>query len=206
LAYLASRRPDLNIIGLDASAEMVRFGSQQLRRAGLDRRVRLLHGDMREFRKSIPAGTDLISSIFSLHHLPTRDDLLACLREITATVADPSTRVWIFDHTRPRRLRTARDVAEIFTPEASPAFREDSCNSLCASWSFEELKAVLLELLPSELHAAKSRLLPLYQIHWVPGSASGRSTFWSDGKLPSKVTAEARILSMLFRTTPHRQR
>jgi tRNA (cmo5U34)-methyltransferase len=204
LAYLASRRPDLNIIGLDASADMVRFGNQQLRRAGLHRRVRLLHGDMREFRKWIPAGTDLISSIFSLHHLSTRDDLLACMREISATVADQSTRLWIFDHVRPRRRRTAGDVAEIFTPEASPAFCEDSCNSLCASWSFEELTAVLLEMLPAALQAAKSRLLPLYQIHWVPAATSGDSAFWIDGNLPRKVIAETRVLSMLFRTSPHR--
>lgn len=204
LAYLASRRPDLNIIGLDASADMVRVGSQELRRAGLDRRVRLLHGDMREFRNWIPAGTDLISSIFSLHHLSTRDDLLACMREISATLADQGTRLWIFDHARPRRRRTAGDVAEIFTPEASPAFREDSYNSLCASWSFAELKAVLLEMMPAALHAAKSRLLPLYQIHWVPAATSGSSDFWIDGNLPQKVIAETRILSMLFRTSPHR--
>lgn len=206
LAYLASRRPDLSIIGLDASADMIRVGRQHLRRAGLENRVRLLHGDMREFQELIPAGTELVSSIFSLHHLATRDDLAACLREISVTVAGQRARLWIFDHARPRRARTAGDVAEIFTPEASPAFCKDSCNSLCASWSFEELKAALLEMLPVPLRAARARLLPLYQIHWAAVAANAPSGFWIDADLPPKARVEARILSALFRTAPHKGR
>jgi tRNA (cmo5U34)-methyltransferase len=200
LAYLASHRPDLEIIGLDTSEEMVRFGSQQLSRTGLDRRVRLMHGDMREFRKIITSGADLVSSIFSLHHLTTSADLVSCIQEITAIMVRQSTRLWIFDHARPRRPPTAREVPEIFTPGASAAFRRDSYNSLCASWSFEELKAVLRDFIPGPIRASISRLLPFYQMHWTPTAKSGQCSSWlEDGYLPRRAQADARILAIILR-------
>jgi arsenite methyltransferase len=138
LAYLATHRPDLDITGLDLAEDMVASGRRHLAAAGLANRVRLLHGDMREFRRLIHDPADILSSVFSLHHLTGRDDLFACLREIAAMVNAEGTALWIFDHVRPRRRRTAEEVPEIFTPGASRAFRDDSRNSLCASWGFEE--------------------------------------------------------------------
>ena len=122
LAHLAAHRPDLKIVGLDLAEEMVRIGRRHLARAGLDGRVRLLHGDMREFRKVVPAGADLVTSIFSLHHLTTRDDLLACLRETAAAIESEHPLLWIFDHVRPRRQRTAEDVPEILHPMRARPF------------------------------------------------------------------------------------
>ncbi len=203
LAHLAAHRPDLTILGLDFSEEMVRLGRRHLAGTGLDGRVRLQCGDMREFRKLVPARTDLVTSIFSLHHLATRDELFACLREIAAALEDRDTRLWIFDHVRPRRQRTAEDVPEIFTPDASPAFCEDSRNSLRASWSFDELRTALREILPARIRAAHSRLLPLYQIHWIPPRSAAPAGPWIEAEaLPSAVRRDAQLLSLLFRTMP----
>ncbi|MGH7115004.1 MAG: class I SAM-dependent methyltransferase [Stellaceae bacterium] len=203
LAYLAARRPDLRITGLDFAPDMVRIGQQHIARAGLTDRVRLMHGDMRAFRALAPDRADLISSIFSLHHLATRDDLLACLREIAIAIDVDHALLWIFDHARPRRQRTADEVPDIFTPDASPAFREDSRNSLSASWSFAELGAALSETLPRGFHAARSRLLPLYQIHWVePQALADRGRWVEDRDLRPALRREARLLRLLFRRTP----
>ena len=186
---------------------MVQVGRRHLARAGLDGRVRLLHGDMREFRRLAPARTDLVTSIFSLHHLTTRDDLLACLRETAQTIENQHSQLWIFDHVRPRRQRTAKDVPEIFTPDASPAFCEDSRNSLCASWSFGELRAALRATFPAGVRAARSRLLPLYQIHWTPPHPTANRgqwpAQWIEGAGPSAaVRREAHLLTLLFRRMP----
>lgn len=202
LACLAAHRPDLTITGIDLAADMVRIGRRHLARAGLDARVRLIDGDMREFRKVAPARIDLVSSIFSLHHLPTRADLLACLREIAGAIGSGD-RLWIFDHARPRRRRTAVEVPEIFTPGARPAFQQDSYNSLCASWSFDELRAALREILPVELRAARAKLLPLYQIHWTPvaPAAAERARQWiEDETLSPDARRGAQLLSHLFST------
>jgi SAM-dependent methyltransferase len=203
LAYLAARRPDLDILGLDFSEEMIRVGRQHLAGAGLDGRVRLRCGDMREFRKFAPARTDLVTSIFSLHHLTTREELFTCLREIAAAVENRPMLLWIFDHVRPRRKRTAEDVPEVFTPDASPAFCQDSGNSLRASWSFDELHTALREIVPARTQAARSRLLPLYQIHWTPARSAAPAGQWIEAAdLPAAVRREAKLLSLLFRTNP----
>jgi hypothetical protein len=80
--------------------------------------VHLLQGDMREFAKMVPDRIDVISCVFALHHLTTHADLMACLREIAKVAASHHAPVWIFDHARPRRRKTAEEVPEIFTPTA----------------------------------------------------------------------------------------
>lgn len=205
LACLARHRPDLDITGIDLAEDMVAAGRRQLTAAGLDRNIRLVHGDMREFRRLATRPADIVSSVFSLHHLPGWEDLLACLREIAAAVDGGHTAMWIFDHVRPRRRRTAEEVPEIFTAEASHAFREDSRNSLCASWSFAELEAALRETLSVAVHAAPSRLLPLYQIHWAAPALRGRSgaARWvEDPGAPARIRVEARLLARLFGSFP----
>lgn len=205
LTYLARHRPDLDITGLDLAEDMVASGGRHLAAAGLDDKVRLLHGDMREFRRLIPRPADILSSIFSLHHLTSRDDLFACLREIAAAVNGETSRLWIFDHVRPRRRRTAEEVPEIFTPDASRAFRADSCNSLCASWSFAELAAALRETLGAGVCGARSRLLPLYQIHWAAPAlnrGTAAAAWIEDADLPDRARVEAGILARLFRALP----
>lgn len=202
LAYLAAHRPDLKILGVDAAADMVLAGRRHLAETGLDGRVSLTDGDMRQFHGLLPSRTDLVSSIFSLHHLTTRGDLLACLREIAAVIGDRNARLWIFDHARPRRDRTAVEVPEIFTPDASPAFRADSRNSLRASWSFTELGTALRETLPVAARGARSRLLPLYQIHWTQPGLPANAAPWVEGEAPPALCRDARRLSLLFRNSP----
>jgi len=82
LGYVARRRPDLRIIGFDISERMVDVGNEMLRKEGLFDRVELRVGDMTAFRAQLPKHVDLITSIFSLHHLPTSGDLHACLLEV----------------------------------------------------------------------------------------------------------------------------
>lgn len=207
LAYLATHRPDLDITGIDLAEDMVLAGRRHLAAAGVADRVRLLHGDMREFRKVAPARIDLVSSVFSLHHLTADDDLLACLREIAAALIGEQAVLWIFDHVRPRRRQTAEEVPEIFTAGASPVFCEDSRNSLYASWTFDELETRLRQILPVEVQAARSRLLPLYQIHWTSPRATTDPGAWIErDDLRPAEKSEAKILSSLFRTAPGRDR
>lgn len=206
LGYVAKHRPDLRIVGLDFAPGMVRVGNEALARAGLSDRVTLLRGDMRRFTHAVAERIDLISCVFALHHLTTRRDLQTCLEEIGRVVARQNARLWIFDHARPRRRKTAKEVPQIFTPTASPAFREDSYNSLCASWTFEELNGALRAVLPRRLRGCKANFLPLYQIHWLDqaGDAVNRSAWAETNDLPAAVRHEANMLSRLFPSAPQR--
>jgi SAM-dependent methyltransferase len=205
LAYLAKRRPDLKILGVDLAEDMVAVGRRHLVASGLDDRVRLVHGDMREFRRLLPARADIVTSVFSMHHLAAWEDLRACLGEVAAAVDGGQASLWIFDHVRPRRGRTAEEVPDIFTPDASAAFCEDSRNSLRASWSFSELGTALRAALPISGHGAQSRWLPLYQIHWASPFTrdSDGGVEWIDEQdLPRGARVEALVLSRLFGATP----
>lgn len=202
-AYLARRRPDLAIRGFDLSEPMVSLGNDMLSREGLADRVRLCVGDMTRFANELREPVGLITSIFSLHHLPSPTHLGACLRQVAQARAHGGAGVWIFDHARPRRRQTAEVFPEVFTPTASAAFKQDSRNSLIASWSYDELRGAAGEAF-GEPFGALARFLRLYQIHWLYGAgpADRRSLWNSPGDLPAPARREARQLAALFSRLP----
>jgi len=204
LAYLATCRPDLQITGIDLAGDMVQAGREMLARKGLEQRVRLVVGDMREFRSIAPRRVGLISSVFSLHHLPTHGDLTACLQEMAAAVTALQARVWIFDHARPRRGATARRFPEVFTPHASVAFKLDSCNSLKASWSFRELREALDSTMGVPVRSSLARLLPVYQLHWLGKMLpdSNHLLWRTPDALLTRTLEDAASLARLFRRPP----
>lgn len=167
LAYLAERRPDITIVGIDLAPTMVEVGNRFLVRRGLANRVRLEVGDMTAFANALKEPVDLVSSVFSLHHLPAAEDLEDCLREIRAVRERAGCGVWIFDHARPRHPDTPRVFPEIFTPNAPPGFNEDSRNSLIASHSFDELRRQLERAGLGPAQGRLSRWMRLYQAHWT---------------------------------------
>jgi len=203
LLYLARRRPDLTITGIEFADNMIEVGREVIVRAGMSRRIRLLQGDMRAFRHMVSEKIDLITSVFSLHHLETRRDLDLCIDEIVSAVRDKPAGVWIFDHARPRRRATALEFPEIFTPDTAAAFRDDSRNSLCASWSFDELATGLRGALGGELRSERARIVPLYQIHWLAPQGDRADAVWEEPvELGPEMRREARNLRRLFRTAP----
>lgn len=207
LSYLAARRPDLRITGIDLSLGMVEAGKALLADRGTAGRVTIVPGDMRHFRSCVDQKIDLVTSVFSLHHLPTYDDLSACIREIAnATVAD-NAQFWIFDFARPKRQSTARQFPEVFTPEDSPTFKLDTSNSLTASWTFEELRGVLGTCFPGKIKSSLARLLPLYQLHCmgVERVVSNEPLWHDDSTLPRPAFRDAERLARLFPWAPGRR-
>jgi len=137
--------------------------------AGLEERIKLIVGNMTEFSDIIPEEVDIISSIFALHHLPSYNDSVQCLKEIDRVRKRTDCAVWIFDHTRPRSRKTAEVFPDLFTPQASERFRVDSTNSLLASFSFREMSDMIDSVFKEKFKHECSRLLRLYQIHWKAG-------------------------------------
>ena len=205
LMYLARCRGDIRIIGLELSSEMVSLGNKVIRGIGLDRRVKLIQGDMTDFRDQIDTGFDVISSIFAFHHLPGYDDLRKCLSEIAAICDRFGCAVWTFDHTRPRLRRTARIFPEIFTPDAPEFFRQDSTNSLIGAFSFLEMSDYFESCFKGPISHCCSKLMRLYQIHWSKGKKSGLSNNrkeLTEDLLPPNAKKEYRSLRWLFSSDP----
>lgn len=179
LAYLAQRRPDIRIIGIDLAPTMVEVGNRFLAEEGIAERVQLTVGDMTAFANALVGPVDLVSSVFSLHHLPTTEHLQDCLREIRAVRERTGCGVWIFDHVRPRHPDTPKVFPKIFTPNAPAGFNEDSRNSLIASYSSEELRRQLEQAGLGAAHHRTSRWMQLYQAHWLePQRKQGTPGSW----------------------------
>ena len=203
LSYLAQRRPDIRIIGIDLAPTMVEVGNRFLAQQGLAGRVTLKVGDMTSFGALLPEPVDLISSVFSLHHLPTEEHLKSCLSEIAAARQRTGCGMWLFDHARPRHPATPQIFPEIFTPDAPNAFKQDSCNSLIASHSFAELCEHLHGVGLEATHHRLSRWMRLYQVHWLePAQVSKPGGAWQDAALLSKAQHDYTGLRRLFPDVP----
>lgn len=206
LVYLAESRPDVRIIGLDLSETMVKTGRHFLEEMGMSGRVELRLGDMASFLDTLPGPIDLISSVFSLHHLPDRRLLAKCLGEMKVARERFGSAIWLFDHVRPRHPGTPQIFPEVFTPKASSIFKTDSSNSLIASWSFAELTKSVDEagLVPARHVCA--RLLRLYQVHWMESALRKESghSHWVERKLPPQAAQDFQTLRWLFPETPVR--
>ena len=205
LSHFARCRTDSRIIGLELSEGMVNVGNRALREAGLSTSVRLDLGDMTQFSDRVSEKVDVVSSIFSFHHLPSSDSLSRCLDEVRKVRERWGCGVWIFDHCRPRAMETAEVFPELFTPQASESFRRDSRNSLLASFSFRELSELIEADSMGKFSHECSRLLRLYQIHWLKaedGKRYDRLPLSSEVTLRPEELRAFEQLKMLFKRKP----
>lgn len=202
LGYLASCRPDLNIIGIDLSAPMVATGRRALGARGLAERVNLIEGDMTDFAALLPPKVDMVSTIFALHHLPSAAHLAACLAQMAAVRKATGCAVWVFDHVRPNHPATPEVFPRIFTPTAAREFQLDSQNSLIASWGFDELSQALTSAFGEAIVHRRSRLLRLYQCHWLPARDQASKARWQGAELAGATRKDYRSLAGIFPGVP----
>ena len=205
LIHLARCRPDIRITGFDLSDAMVELGTRAIEDAGLGGRLNLELGDMTTLGDLVPAPVDVVTSVFSLHHLPAPEDLRRCLEGITQIRHRTGCGVWIFDHSRPRHPRTAAELPGIFTPDASPAFQCDSRNSLIAAWSFDELAGALDKAAMGAFRHVKSSLRLPWQAHWlepVGRSAGNGEPVWRGEPLSPRAARDFRGLRLVLWRVP----
>lgn len=202
ISYLAACRPDARILGLDLSPAMVELGTEKLVQDRLYPKVQLSIGDMTCFRDLIPGRVDVISSVFSLHHLPDHASLEKCFLEMEYVRRLSSGAVWIFDHARPRHPGTAEEFPKIFTPSAAASFQRDSRNSLLASFSFTEMSAALDRAFDRPVRHVLSRALRLYQAHWIEAGSDESRGIWKGKPLPPPACDTFRGLRRIMGGVP----
>jgi len=199
LAYLAERRPDLNIIGIELAPDMAALGRQHLKALGLSHRVELRLGDMTTVSSLVTERIDTISSVFSLHHLPSLDSVATCIQEMRQLRERDGSAIWVFDFARPRRLSGAELFSSVFTPNAHAVFNEDTKHSLVAALSFSELRSEFAAACLESGQHHLSRWMRLYQTHVFPGqAASCAEAAWNPGQLSADSLKNWRGLRNLF--------
>ncbi len=204
LAYMARCRPDIKIIGLELSEQMVTLGRRYIKSENLEGIIELKIGDMTDIRHFVKEKIDLISSVFSFHHLPDKQTLEGCINEVSQVRAQFGTGIWIFDHNRPKHPHTAADFPEVFTPDAPVSFRVDSRNSLIASFSFAEMSDCLDRASMGNFHHSRARLVRLYQTHWLENSQNTnlKTGEWTRKEISSVHHRDYKRLYKLFKTLP----
>ncbi len=70
-AVLAQHRPDVQIVAVDLSEEMIRAGRSALAAENLSDRVMMEVGDMRSFGELVPDDVAVVASSWAMENLPT---------------------------------------------------------------------------------------------------------------------------------------
>jgi ubiquinone/menaquinone biosynthesis C-methylase UbiE len=138
LCELAAMRPELTFIGIDLSESMLALAENAVRKRGLTN-VTFRRGDITRLPFA-NASIDGVVSTVALHHLPTREHLSACFRDV-ARVLRPDGALFLADLVRPRREASVRAIAALHTG-APASFILDTVLSVRAAFLASEFRAL----------------------------------------------------------------
>lgn len=209
LAHLARHRPDVRMVGLDLSDTMIATGRRFLEDDGLGDRIRLLEADITTFAADVADRIDVISSIWTLHQLPSVEHLDACLSRIAAARKERGCAVFLADFARLKNPRSFPLMVSAASGSPSSALKADGFASERAAWSLSELTEALERAGLGDLHHSLARPLHLIQMHWAPASGAaddGDEHLWREVQLPRGVRFDAALWWRSFRQLPSRGR
>lgn len=135
----ARRFPAWELFALDGAEAMLQQAQRSLLRAGLHRRVRLLHGLISE-SEVLDGRYDCLFSNSLLHHLPEPGLLWQCLRR-----HGTGARVFVMDLLRPSCQETLDGLVEQYAGAAPAVLQRDFRRSLAAAYTPDEIGGQLQE-------------------------------------------------------------
>jgi ubiquinone/menaquinone biosynthesis C-methylase UbiE len=135
---MCQMRPQWQVTGIDLSKNMLRLGAENIRRVGLEPRIKLEYADAKQMPYP-DRHFDLLVSNSIVHHLP---DPLLFFKELKR-VLKPGGGILLRDLFRPEdKIRVDALVAQI-GPEYSPHQRQLFRDSLCAAFQLEEVQKMI---------------------------------------------------------------
>ncbi len=162
ISLLSLARPDIHIVGVDLSSEMVSIAKKNISQNQLESRVEILEMDMINALDAVDS-YDIVTSIFSLHHLPTFYLLEKIISKLSSQVQKRQIGFWIFDFHRPHAKRTCLRFPNIFTPHTSKPFKKDTSHSMMAAFNEEEIRKSFMNSSIIDFDHEVSRPLAFYQ-------------------------------------------
>jgi hypothetical protein len=205
LCYLAQRRPDLQIIGVEESPDLLNLGQAYVANLGLEERVSLNAGSPTFFAERIPARIDMITSVLSANRLASSADLLKMLQESLLVRIRCGCAVWFFDYSRPNLAKTAEEFPATLLPGAPVQFRWDVRNALLSAFTAGEVIEAFDKVSFGTVMHALSNNLKLFQAHWIEredGQAAAAETLWREGSIPTPAVAQFKAISSIFPKVP----
>jgi ubiquinone/menaquinone biosynthesis C-methylase UbiE len=135
---LLARRPDLTVLAVDMSEQMLRVAAKNIAAAGLEQACTLVRMDAKALGAP-PASFDLVVSNSLAHHVP---EPLGFFREI-ARVAGPEGAVLVRDLIRPLSREAAWAIVNRLAPGDTERQKQLFFDSLCAALTLDEVRAMV---------------------------------------------------------------
>jgi arsenite methyltransferase len=162
LAQIASLNPNTQFIGVDLSTTMLESASAHVAELGLGN-VQLKQGDITDLRAFPDHSVDAVTSTMALHHLPTRDHLASCFREIRR-VLTPGGAMYLTDFARLKSLKSAIALAYMNAEHQPHIFSLDYEQSLRAAFLREDFVECAEAFLPASVRTYSTWIVPLLVI------------------------------------------
>lgn len=201
LAQIASLNPDCEFSGVDLSATMIESARKHIVACGLNN-VSFSEGDITKLSQFENHSVDAVISTMALHHLPTREHLAECFREIKR-VLKPGGAIYLTDFGRLNSLRSVYTFAYMNADQQPHIFSLDYERSLRAAFLREDFLALADECLPDGVSTFSTAIIPILVImRTVPrGITADTAKKLDDLKkaLPSRYRVDLNDLRMFFR-------
>lgn len=146
LAQVAELNPDISFLGVDLSETMLDSGHKHVAALGLSN-VAFKRADITSLDGIPDASVDAVMSTVVLHHLPTRQHLNDCFRQITR-VLKPGGAIYLTDFGRLKSLKSVLFFAYMNAANQPHLFSLDYERSLRAAFLLEDFQSAAASYLP----------------------------------------------------------
>jgi len=162
LGQVAQLNPDISFIGADLSETMLESGRKHVTALGLTN-VEFQLDDITRLQSIADASVDAVMSTVVLHHLPTRQHLDDCLRQI-ARVLRPGGALYLTDFGRLKSLKSVLFFAYMNAEHQPHLFSLDYERSLRAAFLLEDFQDGATQFLPSSAKVFSTFQVPFLVI------------------------------------------
>ena len=169
LAQVAELNPDISFLGVDLSETMLDSGLKHVAELGL-RNVTFKHADITRLDCIPDSSVDAVMSTVVLHHLPTRQHLDECFRQITR-VLKPGGKVYLTDFGRLKSLQSVLFFAYMNAANQPHLFSLDYERSLRAAFLLEDFQSAAISYLPRAASVFSTFQVPFLVLIKTPAKA-----------------------------------
>jgi ubiquinone/menaquinone biosynthesis C-methylase UbiE len=135
---VAQQSPQLNIIGIDLSENMLKIGRENVNSAGLNHQIKLEKVDAKNL-SYLDQQFDGVISNSIIHHLP---DPIPCLKEIKR-ILKPNGGLLLRDLLRPENTETWEHLVREYAADCNDHQRQLFRDSLQAAFTLEEVEQMI---------------------------------------------------------------
>jgi len=204
LIYLAQKRPDVYIIGLEPRFDSLSQQIASVEAAELAARIQIVHCEMSQLSETVPDVADLFSSTMTFHRLSKEADLSDFMKQSALIRMHSGAGYWFFDYSRPKTTRTIEELLPLCFPNASGPLRVRERTALQTAFEFSEIVSAISLVNVGDVQSALSKPLGYCQAHWLnptgTGIAKGHNS-WNEEPLPPLAYKEFLSISQMFPQT-----